>query len=54
MMLQKEVEAYSRHHVSRAKGGAIAWLVFYAVIITIGLITKAGEAGLQLAGLSLF
>ena len=54
MIQQKEVQAYRLNdgETSRVKRSATAWLVFYAVAATVGLITKAGEAGLQLTGLS--
>jgi hypothetical protein len=56
MITQKEVQAHQRDEgrTARVKQGAIIWLVFYAVAATIGLITKVGEAGMQLAASSPF
>jgi hypothetical protein len=53
MIQQKEVQAYQLNdgEASRVKRSVTGWLVFYAVAATVGLITKAGEAGLQLPGL---
>jgi hypothetical protein len=51
MVTQKEFQAHQHDQgrTARIKQSAIVWLVFYAVAATIGLITKVGEAGMQLA-----